>query len=195
MRSPRTVGVLAGTAVAAVLVAVGMSTAVAAPDTAPDTRPAPQPKAVQIVTYDPSQAEEFVDVVDQGAQIWNETVENVELQKVEPGADADLTISADDGWPRAQVDGLGSGHIWMGREAVDMGYYPPRIAAHEIGHILGLPDRRTGLCEDLMSGSSAAIDCKNDHPNAAETAEVEANFGGGATRTVTPHVYVDRPAA
>jgi snapalysin len=191
MRSSRTVGALAGVAVAGVLVAVGMSTATAAPD----TKPAPQPKAAQIVTYDPSQAEEFIEVVDQGAQIWNESAENVELQKVEPGQDADLTISADDGWPRAQVDGLGRGHIWMGREAVDMGYYPPRIAAHEIGHILGLPDRRTGLCEDLMSGSSAPTDCQNDHPNAAELAEVEENFAGGTRREIRPQLFVDRPAA
>ncbi|MEK8105894.1 snapalysin family zinc-dependent metalloprotease [Micromonospora sp. M12] len=43
----------------------------------------------------------------------------------------------------------------MGRTAVNQGYDRTRIATHEVGHILGLPDRRTGLCTDLMSGSSA----------------------------------------
>lgn len=29
----------------------------------------------------------------------------------------------------------------MAREAVADGYYPVRIASHEFGHIVGLPDR------------------------------------------------------
>jgi snapalysin len=64
----------------------------------------------------------------------------------------------------------------MGRQAVNEGHDTVRISAHEFGHLLGLPDRRTGLCTDLMSGASAGTSCKNPNPNAKEKAEVEANF-------------------
>jgi snapalysin len=64
----------------------------------------------------------------------------------------------------------------MGREAVDEGYYEPRIAAHEFGHILGLPDNRTGRCSDLMSGSSAPTSCTNAYPSATEAATVDSRF-------------------
>ena len=67
----------------------------------------------------------------------------------------------------------------MGREAVVDGYYPLRIATHEFGHILGLPDRRTGLCSDLMSGSSAPVSCTNANPSTAEAAQVQRNFASG----------------
>ena len=70
----------------------------------------------------------------------------------------------------------------MGRQAVNQGYYPPRIATHEFGHLLGLPDRRTGLCTDLMSGSSAPVSCTNAFPNSREAAEVNARFAGSARR-------------
>jgi snapalysin len=72
----------------------------------------------------------------------------------------------------------------MGREAVNDGYYQPRIAAHEFGHILGLPDRRTGLCADLMSGSSAPVSCRNAYPNAAEATAVNNAFRSSATAAV-----------
>ena len=67
---------------------------------------------------------------------------------------------------------------YMGRQAVNQGYYPLRIATHEFGHLLGLPDRRTGLCSDLMSGSSAPVSCRNATPSSRERAEVNANFAG-----------------
>jgi snapalysin len=73
----------------------------------------------------------------------------------------------------------------MGRQAVTEGHDKVRIAAHELGHILGLPDRRTGLCTDLMSGASAGTSCKNPNPNAAEKAEVVRNFGGTVTVQAT----------
>ncbi|GAA2821011.1 snapalysin family zinc-dependent metalloprotease [Saccharopolyspora taberi] len=136
------------------------------------------PQAAEVVTYDASGAQEFVDVVNQGAEVWNQRVKNVQFQPAN-GGPADLTVLADDGWPRAQVDGLGRGTVWMGRQAVDEGHDTLRIAAHELGHILGLPDRRTGICEELMSGASAGTSCKNPNPNDAEIAEVEQNFAQG----------------
>jgi snapalysin len=60
-----------------------------------------------------------------------------------------------------------------------------------MGHILGLPDRRTGVCEELMSGHSAGTQCKTAEPDAAEIAEVEQNFANGVI--IPRRVYVDAP--
>jgi snapalysin len=142
----------------------------------------------EVILYDTSQAQEFVAVVNQGAQIWNGKVANVKLQPVPAGRTPNIRVLADNGWPRTQTTSLGNGRWWMGREAVGDGYYPPRIAAHEFGHILGLPDRRTGLCSDLMSGSSAPVSCQNANPSSAEIAAVEANFRSAVT--TAPQTYV-----
>lgn len=72
---------------------------------------------------------------------------------------------------------LGNGTVYMGRQAVSQGYDTVRISAHELGHILGLPDRKPGPCTSLMPGSSAGVSCTNPYPGAAERAEVEDNFG------------------
>lgn len=151
----------------------------------------PAPAAVRTLRYDASRAAEFRGVVDQAAQVWNSSVRNVQLQ---PGSPADFIVLADNGWPRAQPTSLGRGRVWMGRQAVNEGHNPLRIAAHEIGHILGLPDRRTGRCTDLMSGASAGTGCTNPRPSAAEAAEVERNFGGalsGAPAIVPGQVIID----
>ncbi|SFP47356.1 snapalysin [Amycolatopsis arida] len=144
--------------------------------------------AVRTLYYDSSGAAEFKDAVDQGAQIWNESVRNVRLVK---GSPASIRVVADNGWPRAYVPRLGSGTIYMGRQAVNQGHHVVRIAAHEFGHILGLPDRRTGRCEDLMSGASAGTSCTNPYPNATERAQVERNFGGGSAAETFGGVFVE----
>jgi snapalysin len=147
------------------------------------------PTAARILYYDASRAAEFVAAVNQGAANWNASVTNVRLEPVPAGRRANITVVADNGWPRAQVTSLGNGRIYMGRQAVQQGHYPPRIAAHEFGHILGLPDRRTGLCTDLMSGSSAPPSCRNAFPSAAEAREVNARFAGAAVASVPANVY------
>ncbi|HEY3682226.1 MAG TPA: snapalysin family zinc-dependent metalloprotease [Streptosporangiaceae bacterium] len=158
---------------------------------APAAPAAPHKAAVTTLKYDASGAEEFKQAVDDAAQTWNASVDDVHI---EAGTPADFVVVADDGWPRTQPDSLGHGEIWMGREAVNDGYYVPRIATHEMGHILGLPDNRTGLCSDLMSGHSAPVDCKNDKPSAAEAAQVEQNFANGES-SVRPGVMIlDAPA-
>ncbi|SCG55603.1 snapalysin [Micromonospora echinaurantiaca] len=139
--------------------------------------------AARTVYYDASRAGEFRTNFDQAAQIWNSRVSNVQLVPRTPG---NVTIYVDSGWPRAQVTGLGSGRIWMGWTAVNQGYDRTRIASHELGHILGLPDRRTGLCSDLMSGSSAPVSCRNAYPSSAEASRVNQLFAGGlAASTAT----------
>ncbi|AWW39678.1 peptidase [Streptomyces sp. AS58] len=143
--------------------------------------PAPERAwAARVVTYDASGAAEFRSAVDRGAAIWNESVDAVELRPVASGQRPDVRIVADNGWPRALVTSLGKGTVYMGRQAVDQGYDTVRISSHELGHILGLPDRKPGPCSSLMSGSSAGTSCTNPYPNSAEKAEVEADFGGTA---------------
>ncbi|GAA3635434.1 snapalysin family zinc-dependent metalloprotease [Streptomyces fenghuangensis] len=146
--------------------------------------------APRILTYDASGAAEFRAAVDRGAAIWNESVDAVELRPVAAGQRANIRILADNGWPRAYTYSLGNGVVYIGRQAVDQGYNTVRISSHELGHILGLPDRKPGPCSSLMSGSSAGTACTNPYPNAAEKAEVESDFGGafvwpaGAPRNV-----------
>ncbi|MEU9834219.1 snapalysin family zinc-dependent metalloprotease [Streptosporangium sp. NPDC048047] len=151
-----------------------------------------QAVAVRVLRYDASRAAEFRSAVDQAAQIWNSSVSNVRLVA---GTPADFVVLADDGWPRTQPISLGRGTIWMGRQATAEGHNPLRIAAHEIGHILGLPDRRTGLCTDLMSGASAGTSCTNPYPNSTEKAQVNRNFAGFAPAIRFGEIYVDSPEA
>ena len=143
--------------------------------------------APRTLYYDASKAAEFKADMDQAAAIWNASVSNIKLVAKTP---APITIVAYDGWPYAEPRGLGKGTIHMGREAVQDGFYPPRIAAHEMGHILGLPDRRTGLCSDLMSGHSSPTSCKNVKPSPKEAAQVQRNFGG-ATVAPLPSVIME----
>jgi len=145
--------------------------------------------AARIVYYDASRAAEFVAAVNQGAANWNASVSNVRLEPVPAGRRANVTVVADNGWPRAQVTSLGNGRVYMGRQAVQQGHSPARIAAHEFGHILWLPYRRTGRCTDLMSGSSAPPSCRNAFPSAAEAAEVDRLFAGAATARVPANVF------
>ena len=147
----------------------GSQTAVQAPET-----------AAVVVTYDASGAAEFTEAVDDGAAAWNDSVSAVQLEPAESGAQANITIVADDGWPRAQTTSLGNGRIWMGRQAVQEGHDTIRIASHELGHILGLPDIKPGPCSSLMSGASAGTSCTNPYPDDSEKASVEDNFGGAS---------------
>lgn len=147
--------------------------------------------AATVVTYDARAAAEFTDAVAAGAQIWNDHVGNVEIRPAQPGEAADVTITATNGWPLTWSYGLGRGRIEMGRQATDEGHDPTRIAAHELGHILGLPDMKPGPCSSLMSGASAGTSCTNAIPNAAEIAEVESNFGFRYSTTDRPLVFQD----
>ncbi|MFC5955154.1 snapalysin family zinc-dependent metalloprotease [Streptomyces pratens] len=155
--------------------------AVAAPSGAPE-----QTSAARLLTYDASGSAEFRAAVDRGAAIWNESVDAVELRPAASGQRANIRVLADNGWPRALPATLGNGTVYIGRQAVNQGYDTIRISAHELGHILGLPDRKPGPCSSLMSGSSAGTACTNRYPNAAEKAEVEDNFAGAGSGAPEP---------
>ena len=152
------------------LTLVGVAPATAAP------AEQSQPLRQTVLRYDAGRAAEYTSAVTTAVRVWNSSVSNVRLEPAAAGQRAEIRIIADDGWPRAQPDGLGAGTVWMGRQAMDEGHDVLRVAAHELGHILGLPDRRTGVCGELMSGASAGTDCDNSTPNAAEIDEVEQNF-------------------
>lgn len=146
---------------------------------APTTRPASNVAALlvdgpRILSYDPSGAPQFTDAIMQGAEAWNSSLTSVRLERVQDGRPADITFFSDDAWPYADLQ---HGRIDIGMAAVNEGHYPPRIVSHELGHILGLPDNRTGRCEDLMSGHSAGPTCTIIYPSPAEAAQVESTGG------------------
>lgn len=137
--------------------------------------------AVVTITYSDARAGEFVNAVAQGVAIWNARATNVRIVKAAAGTRADVQVIADDGWPRATLGPVrpgGSGTVWMGRQAVNQGYNVVRIASHEFGHILGLPDRKPGPCSSLMSGSSAGVSCTNPYPNSTEISRVQSLYAG-----------------
>ena len=61
---------------------------------------APAHAAPRVLYYDASRAAEFVQVVHQGAGNWNSRVTNVRLEPVPSGRRANITVLADNGWPR-----------------------------------------------------------------------------------------------
>ncbi|MFI0453404.1 snapalysin family zinc-dependent metalloprotease [Actinomadura sp. 6N118] len=146
--------------------------------------------------YDDSQAAEFKSAVAAGAQAWNSTVTNVRIQKAPAGRRAEIVVIADNGWPRAQLGPVRSGGrvtIWFGRQAVTDGYNTTRIASHEMGHSLGLPDRKPGPCSSLMSGSTGGVSCTNALPNASERAAVNRTYAGTSAPATSGGVLVDAP--
>lgn len=137
------------------------------------------------LTYDDSQAAEFKSAVASGVNVWNTSVSNVRIVKATAGQRVNIRVIADDGWPRATLGPVrptGTVTVWMGRQATQQGYNAIRIAAHEIGHSLGLPDVKPGPCSSLMSGSTGGVSCTNPNPNATEKARVERNYAGTSVK-------------
>ncbi|EDY47204.1 secreted protease [Streptomyces clavuligerus] len=140
--------------------------------------------AVVTLRYDDSRATGWEAAVTAGVASWNTNVDNVKLVKASPGTRADIQFVATSGWPQATLGPVrpgGRGRIELGSQAVALGHDKTRIAAHEIGHNLGLWDTKPGPCSQLMSGSSAGATCKNAIPDAAEQAQVEAAYAARST--------------
>ncbi|MFE0172338.1 snapalysin family zinc-dependent metalloprotease [Streptomyces sp. NPDC059002] len=150
---------------------------------APDTTATETTSAVVTLRYDDSQARGWETAISAGVASWNANVENVKLTEAQPGTRAEIQIVATTGWPQATIGPVrpgGRGRVELGSQAVTQGYDKTRIAAHEIGHNLGLPDTKPGPCSQLMSGSTAGTSCKNAVPDAAEQARVESFYANGA---------------
>jgi len=143
--------------------------------------------AVVTITYTDARAGAYKDAVAQGVAVWNANVTSVHIQKAAAGQRADVQVIADPGWPRSTLGPVhpgGSGTVWFGQQAVDEGYNVVRIAAHEFGHILGLPDAKPGPCSSLMSGSTGGVSCTNATPNASERSQVQNTYARGFAPTM-----------
>ncbi|MEU8564066.1 snapalysin family zinc-dependent metalloprotease [Streptomyces cyaneofuscatus] len=184
----------AGTAAALTMI---MAPATHAASASPPAAPA-RVAAVTTLYYDDTRATGWQSAVTAGVAAWNANVGNVKLAKARPGTRAEIQIIATNGWPQATLGPVrpgGQARVELGSLAVSEGHDKTRIAAHEIGHNLGLPDTKPGPCSQLMSGSSAGTSCRNSVPNATERSRVESAYAGrAATRTPADgRVLVDAP--
>lgn len=148
--------------------------------------------AAMTICYNASQAPSFVTQANQAATIWNNATDNLTLVS---GCGNHLQIyQITGGGSYAVRTSLGRGRVYIDTQQARQ-YSPLRIMAHEIGHILGLPDNYNGDCRILMSGGSAGTSCTNPYPSAAEAARVTQLFAGtrvGVNRDATDaRVFAD----
>ncbi|MDX3225639.1 snapalysin [Streptomyces sp. ME19-01-6] len=129
------------------------------------------------VTYSASKAPTFKAVIARSAQIWNSSVSNVQL-KEGSSADFEYREGNDPSGSYASTDGHGNGYIFLDY-AQNQQYNSTRVAAHETGHVLGLPDHYSGPCSELMSGGGPGTSCTNAQPNAAEISRVNQLWANG----------------
>ncbi|WP_256103431.1 snapalysin family zinc-dependent metalloprotease [Streptomyces sp. ODS05-4] len=193
--SPQTLSFWTKTATAAAVLTLAAATAATA---APAPAPPAAPSAVVTLRYDDSRAAGWESAIAAGVANWNATVRNVRLVEAAPGTRAEIQIVATTGWPQATLGPVrpgGSARVELGSQAVTQGHDKTRIAAHELGHSLGLPDTKPGPCTQLMSGSSAGITCKNAVPNTTERSRVDSLYANGAAALtpMTGRVLVDAP--
>jgi snapalysin len=135
--------------------------------------------AVVTLRYDDSRAAGWESAIAAGVASWNANVSSVRLVEAAPGSAAEIVIVATTGWPQATLGPVRPGRqvrVELGSQAVDQGYNKTRIAAHELGHSLGLPDTKPGPCSQLMSGSSAGTACTNATPNTTERSRVQSTY-------------------
>ncbi|MFD7413795.1 snapalysin family zinc-dependent metalloprotease [Kitasatospora purpeofusca] len=148
---------------------------------------------VTTLYYDATRAGGWEDAITAGVASWNANTKNVRLVAARPGTRAEIQIVATSGWPQASLGPVrpgGQGRVELGSQAVAEGHDKTRIAAHEIGHNLGLPDTKPGPCSQLMSGSSAGTTCKNATPNATERSRVDTAYASRAA-TADDRLLVD----
>ncbi|MFJ9817328.1 snapalysin [Streptomyces sp. NPDC101151] len=135
------------------------------------------------VYYNASQAPSFRSQISSAASIWNGSVSNVKLQSTSGGADFSYYEGSDPEGSYASTDGHGNGYIFLDY-AQNRQYDSVRVAAHETGHVLGLPDHYSGPCSELMSGGGPGTSCTNRYPNAAERARVDQLWANGLAKAL-----------
>ena len=151
------------------------------------------PPAVVTLTYDASDAGQWAGLIKQAVQNWNDVLHNVRLEPTSTPGSADYVYEATSGWPQTTKGPIfpgGNGDVQLGRQAVDEGFDATRIAAHETGHILGLPDDYSGPCSEIMSGHGPGTSCTNAKPDAAEAAQVDKNYAAGRAAVRSHHRQV-----
>ncbi|MFF4254966.1 snapalysin family zinc-dependent metalloprotease [Streptomyces sp. NPDC001663] len=154
------------------------------------------PPAVVTLTYDASDAGQWAGPIKQAVQNWNDALHNVRLEPASTPGSADYVYQATSGWPQTTKGPIfpgGNGDVQLGQQAVDEGFDATRIAAHETGHILGLPDDYSGPCSEIMSGHGPGTSCTNAKPDAAEAAQVDKNYAAdrAAVRSHHRQVVID----
>lgn len=187
-----------GAAFAVALATATAAHAAPAPAPAPELTAATSVAAVVTLRYDDSRAGGWEAAIAAGVASWNRNVSNVRLVEAAPGTRAEIQIVATSGWPQATLGPVRPGgqvRVELGSQAVSEGYDKTRIATHEMGHSLGLPDTKPGPCSQLMSGSAAGTSCTNAVPNATERSRVESAYAGGLASLVPAdgRTLVDAP--
>ncbi|MFJ7945935.1 snapalysin [Streptomyces sp. NPDC096354] len=148
---------------------------------------AAQPNARAVtITYDASQAPSFRSEISSAASIWNSSESNVKLQETSSGADFSYREGNDPQGSYAETNGHGRGYIFLDY-AQSRQNDSVRVATHETGHVLGLPDDYSGPCSELMSGGGPGPSCTNRHPNAAERARVDQLWATGLAQARHSH--------
>lgn len=134
--------------------------------------------AVVTITYDLSAAPDYASVIREGISHWNSALHNVQFSEASGGAM--LTYHEGDFQEGSyyQGDSHGRGDVYIDNTQAQQ-YDQVRIAAHETGHDLGLPDDYQGPCSELMSGGGPGPSCTNSNPDSDEIARADANFADG----------------
>ncbi|WP_433545738.1 snapalysin [Streptomyces sp. CA-294286] len=140
---------------------------------------------IQVVTvrYNASSAPSFRTQIARSTQIWNSSVSNVRLQESTSGASFSYREGNDSRGSYASTDGHGRGFIFLDYRQNQI-YNSTRVTSHETGHVLGLPDRYSGPCSELMSGGGPGPSCTNAVPDARERARVNQLWANGFNAAV-----------
>jgi snapalysin len=135
------------------------------------------------VYYNATQAPNFRSQISSAASIWNSSVSNVKLQSTSGSGDFSYYEGNDSRGSYASTNGHGRGYIFLDY-AQNRRYDSIRVAAHETGHVLGLPDHYSGPCSELMSGGGPGTSCTNRYPDSTERARVNQLWANGLAKAL-----------